>query len=103
MKKFYVWNGFGKEEAEIKIGTTLVNVATPNDYVEGGCNPGFTTDGGETPVDPEPDPEPEPEPEPEPDPEPGTSADIELQIPDRHRKRMVCGSRRLCHPRQWQI
>lgn len=80
-EKFYVWNGFGKEEAEIKIGTTLVNVATPNDYVEGGCNPGFTTDGGETPVDPEPDPEPEPEPEPEPDPEPGTSADIELQIP----------------------
>ena len=80
-EKFYVWNGFGKEEAEIKIGTTLVNVATPNDYVEGGCNPGFTTDGGEAPVDPEPDPEPEPEPEPEPDPEPGTSADIELQIP----------------------
>lgn len=72
-EKFYVWNGFSKEEAEIKIGTTLVNVATPNDYVEGGCNPGFTTDGGETPVDPEP--------EPEPDPEPGTSADIELQIP----------------------
>lgn len=72
-EKFYVWNGFGKEEAEIKIGTTLVNVATPNNYVEGGCNPGFTTDGGETPVDPEP--------EPEPDPEPGTSADIELQIP----------------------
>lgn len=68
-EKFYVWNGFSKEEAEIKIGTTLVNVATPNDYVEGGCNPGFTTDGGETPVDPEPDPEP------------GTSADIELQIP----------------------
>ena len=64
-EKFYVWNGFGKEEAEIKIGTTLVNVATPNDYVEGSCNPGFTTDGGETPVDPEP----------------GTSADIELQIP----------------------
>lgn len=64
-EKFYVWNGFGKEEAEIKIGTTLVNVATPNNYVEGGCNPGFTTDGGETPVDPEP----------------GTSADIELQIP----------------------
>lgn len=80
-EKFYVWNGFSKEEAEIKIGTTLVNVATPNDYVEGGCNPGFTTDGGEAPVDPEPDPEPEPEPEPEPDPEPGTSADIELQIP----------------------
>ena len=76
-EKFYVWNGFSKEEVEIKIGTTLVNVATPNDYVEGGCNPGFTTDGGETPVDPEPDPEPEPEPE----PEPGTSADIELQIP----------------------
>ena len=64
-EKFYVWNGFSKEEAEIKIGTTLVNVATPNDYVEGGCNPGFTTDGGEAPVDPEP----------------GTSADIELQIP----------------------
>ena len=42
-EKFYVWNGFGKEEAEIKIGTTLVNVATPNNYVEGGCNPGFTT------------------------------------------------------------
>lgn len=76
-EKFYVWNGFGKKEAEIKIGTTLVNVATPNDHVEACCNPGFTTDGGETPVDPEP----EPEPEPEPDPEPGTSADIELQIP----------------------
>ena len=59
-EKFYVWNGFSKEEAEIKIGTTLVNVATPNDYVEGGCNPGFTTDGGAAPDDP---------------------ADIELQIP----------------------
>lgn len=60
-------------EKEIEIGTELVNVATPNDYVEGGCNPGFTPD--------EVDPEPEPEPEPEPDPEPGISDDIELQIP----------------------
>ncbi len=65
--------GMTSDGCKVEIGTTLVNVATPNDYVEGGCNPGFTPD--------EVDPEPEPEPEPEPDPEPGISDDIELQIP----------------------
>lgn len=65
--------GMTSDGCKVEIGTTLVNVATPNDYVEGGCNPGFTPD--------EVDPEPEPEPEPDPDPEPGISDDIELQIP----------------------